>query len=73
MTDRKQVRPWDLWNKKQNKVSVQTLKERIEICSNCPELIKLTYQCKKCGCFMKQKAKLYDAECPLKKWKNPDY
>jgi hypothetical protein len=64
----RQVRPWDLFNKKMGRVDNETYKKRLEICQTCPELIKTTFQCKKCGCFMKQKNKLADASCPLKKW-----
>jgi hypothetical protein len=38
------------------------------MCKACPELIKLTTQCKKCGCFMDAKTELPHAECPLGKW-----
>jgi hypothetical protein len=41
---------------------------RYQICKACPELIKLTTQCKKCGCLMKVKTKLQQAVCPLGKW-----
>ena len=64
----KPVRPWDLFNKKMGRVDAKTYDKRIEICRSCPELIKLTFQCKKCGCFMKEKSKLIDAGCPLNKW-----
>ena len=67
MSDRP-VRPWDLFNKKMGRVDAETYKNRIETCKNCPELIKLTFQCKKCGCFMKEKSKLANASCPLNKW-----
>lgn len=42
--------------------------QRFEICKACPELIKITNQCKKCGCFMAVKTKLQAATCPLAKW-----
>ena len=64
----KNVKPWDLFNKKKGRVDAESYKKRLEICQKCPELIELTFQCKKCGCFMKQKAKLSDATCPLNKW-----
>lgn len=64
----KKVRPWDLFNKKMGRVDNETYKNRLEICQSCPELLKSTFQCKKCGCLMKQKCKLSDASCPLKKW-----
>jgi len=64
----KPVRPWDLFNKKMGRVDSDTYNKRIEICKECPELIRLTFQCKKCGCFMKEKTKLANAGCPLNKW-----
>ena len=42
--------------------------ERYNICLKCPELIKVTKQCRKCGCFMVAKTKLANATCPLGKW-----
>jgi hypothetical protein len=42
--------------------------ERYNICKMCPELLKLTKQCKKCGCFMAAKTKLSAATCPIGKW-----
>lgn len=68
MSDNKKVRPWDLFNKEMGRVDSEIYKKRLEICKECPELIKVTFQCKKCGCLMKQKSKLSDASCPLKKW-----
>jgi len=68
MSDDKPSRPWDLLNKKIGRVSSETQLERLEICKNCPYFIKLTSQCKKCGCFMKEKTKLPNSECPIGKW-----
>jgi len=64
----KKARPWDLFNKNIEKVSIDIANKRFEICKACPELIKLTSQCKKCGCFMEAKTKLPHAECPIGKW-----
>lgn len=61
-------RPWDLINPKTEWVSDEVAEKRLSICANCPELIKLTFQCKKCGCFMKAKTKIQNASCPLLKW-----
>jgi hypothetical protein len=41
---------------------------RYDICLQCPELIKITKQCKKCGCFMSAKTKYEAAKCPIGKW-----
>jgi hypothetical protein len=62
------TRPWDLVNPNALKVPDEIAIQRFNICKACPELSKLTHQCKKCGCFMAAKTKLAEAECPLKKW-----
>jgi hypothetical protein len=66
--EQRKARPWDLFNKNVGRVGEQLAEERYEICSTCPRLIKLTGQCKECGCFMQQKVKLPHASCPLFKW-----
>jgi|APCry1669189472_1035225.scaffolds.fasta_scaffold00947_17 hypothetical protein len=42
--------------------------KRIETCTNCDALDKNQWRCSKCGCFMKAKAKMIAAKCPLSKW-----
>ena len=61
------ARPWDVLIA-DSKVSDEIQKERFDICLSCPELTKLTSQCKKCGCFMKLKTTLKEAACPIGKW-----
>lgn len=68
MTEPRSAKPWDLFNKNINRVSNITQKERLEICKKCPFLIKITNQCKKCGCYMPEKTKLSNAFCPIGKW-----
>ena len=62
------ARPWDLYNKNIGRVEQELADRRMEICLGCPQLIKLTNQCKECGCIMNLKTKLPNAECPLGKW-----
>ena len=62
-----ETRPWDLLDKN-NYIEGEIAQERISICRECPELIKPTVQCKKCGCFMVAKVKLNSSSCPLGKW-----
>ena len=61
-------RPWDLINPNINNVPEEQQKARMSICNSCPELIKLSKQCKKCGCIMTLKTKLSNASCPIGKW-----
>ena len=63
-----ETRPWDMINPNVERVSDAVGDFRYDICKTCPELIDLTKQCKKCGCFMPAKTKLAKATCPLGKW-----
>lgn len=62
------VRPWDMINPKIEKLSKKDFNKRLNICLGCDKLIKLTNQCKECGCFMDLKAQLPHATCPIGKW-----
>jgi hypothetical protein len=62
-----EARPWDVIAA-DSTVPKEVQQERFSICQACPELIKLTHQCKKCGCFMKLKTTLKIAACPIGKW-----
>ena len=64
----KSVKPWDFLNPNTEYAEESVANDRLSICQSCPELISLTSQCKKCGCFMKLKTKLLNATCPLEKW-----
>lgn len=63
-----EVGPMDLINPNTEWAVESLSSERYSICQSCPELIKLTKQCKKCGCFMAAKTKLQKATCPIGKW-----
>ena len=63
-----ETRPWDIINPSKNRSSDEIQKQRMDVCLSCPELIQLTKNCKKCGCFMEMKTKLEHAACPLGKW-----
>jgi hypothetical protein len=62
------VKPWDLLNPNTEYVDREISDARFNLCNSCPELISLTKQCKKCGCFMALKTKMKEASCPLGKW-----
>jgi hypothetical protein len=64
----KNVKPWDLLNPNKKRSQEDLANERFSICRECPYLIKLSNQCKKCGCFMQLKTKLEEATCPEGKW-----
>ena len=63
-----ETRPWHLLDEEAKISDSEKIQKRLYICQECPQLIKLTTQCKECGCFMKLKAQLVQAECPLGKW-----
>ena len=62
------ARPWDLVNPEQPRADDDLADKRLDICLGCDRLIKVTKQCKECGCFMALKVKLQGAVCPLGKW-----
>lgn len=62
------VSPLDLFRSDTKYVDDDLFDIRISKCKSCPEVIKLTTQCKKCGCFMLVKAKMENATCPMGKW-----
>lgn len=62
------VSPMDIINPGTEWAEQSLADQRFEICKACPELIKLSKQCKKCGCFMAIKTKMQAATCPLEKW-----
>lgn len=62
------ARPWHMLNPGQKKVDTEIAKTRMSICQACPELIKATTTCTKCGCFMKLKTRLEGSSCPIGKW-----
>ncbi len=49
-------------------ISVEESSARFDICKACEHFISLTSQCSQCGCFMKAKTALRNAECPVGKW-----
>jgi hypothetical protein len=62
------VTPLDLLNPQTKKIKADLAQHRFDICKGCPELIQITSQCKKCGCFMAVKTKFESAKCPIGKW-----
>lgn len=60
--------PIDILNPLTKKVDSSISDYRYEICKTCPELVKISNQCKKCGCFMSLKTKIESSKCPLGKW-----
>jgi len=42
--------------------------ERLNVCSTCPLLDKVTGKCTECGCYVNAKAKYENEHCPKGKW-----
>lgn len=62
------VKPWDVINPNSPKTQDEEADRRYAICEECPRFLRVTKQCKECGCFMNLKTKLANATCPLGKW-----
>lgn len=62
------VTPLDLFNPYTEYINDAAAAKRLDVCKNCEFYIKLTHQCKKCGCIMNVKTKLAHATCPMGKW-----
>lgn len=63
-----ETRPWDMLNPNVPRVDDEKSEYRMSICRECDRFIKVTTQCKECGCIMSGKTKLEAATCPLGKW-----
>ena len=63
------AKTWDLLNPNTEYVPNEVFADRLNICLNCDNFIKMTSQCKKCGCFMNLKCKMSHASCPIGLWK----
>jgi hypothetical protein len=62
------VKPWDLLNPNQPRSEEELIAYRLDICKSCEFFRAKTETCRKCGCFMKLKTKLKNANCPIGKW-----
>ena len=65
---KKDVKVWDLLNPKTEYVADDIKEKRYSICQTCTRFIKISGQCKECGCFMAMKTGILHASCPLGKW-----
>ena len=63
-------RPWHVLMKDMY-TSDKIAEERFALCVSCHFFTKLG-TCKKCGCLMRKKTKLKNAECPIHKWDRTD-
>jgi len=63
-----ETRPWHLIDHNRHIKDAKVSDARLDICKSCPEFVRLTSQCKRCGCFMPLKTKLAEAVCPINKW-----
>jgi tRNA(Ile2) C34 agmatinyltransferase TiaS len=68
MNEDRSAKPWDLLNKNIGRVEQDIAENRMDICRSCEHFLKVTGQCKKCGCIMAMKTKLPNATCPVEKW-----
>jgi hypothetical protein len=58
----------DLFDPNKPRSDRELIESRLAICNECNFFNKRLVKCKKCGCFMKLKSTLQDAQCPVGKW-----
>jgi len=63
-----EVKFTDLFDPNQPRADRELIESRLKICNECPAFRKTLMKCTKCGCFMKLKSTLKQAECPIGKW-----
>ena len=68
MKDNGDVEFFDLFDPNQPRSDRELIESRLKICNKCPAFRKNLMKCTKCGCFMKLKSTLKQAECPIGKW-----
>jgi hypothetical protein len=59
---------FDLFDPNQPRSDKELIESRLAICNTCEWFDKRMVKCRKCGCFMKLKSTLKQAECPIGKW-----
>ena len=64
----KPARVWDMLDPNIERVSEEVQASRMDFCKDCPFFMKITKQCRQCGCHMPWKTQLPHAECPIGKW-----
>ena len=68
MSNNDDVKVCDLLNPNQPRSDEEIREYRLGICRGC-EFFKPRFEkCGKCGCFMRAKAMLDNAKCPIGKW-----
>ena len=45
-------------------VTTEDYADRLDVCNNCPNIIKQSMRCRLCGCAMQHKAKWTTSRCP---------
>ncbi len=59
---------FDLFDPKQPRSDQSLIEERLKVCNSCEWFDKRLARCRKCGCFMRMKSTLKQAQCPIGKW-----
>ncbi len=54
---------------KVNSVTSYERIERIKMCRRCDKLLRAMAICSSCGCFIYEKSRYKEAECPESRWK----
>jgi hypothetical protein len=53
------------WSGNEATVSLEEMEDRLTICVDCEHFDQRSIRCRKCGCWLKNKARLKTEHCPL--------
>lgn len=67
------IRDTDLWKRLENDITVIVASEevsaaRYSLCTNCPEFVTISKQCKPLGLFAQEHSSIESSTCPIGNW-----
>jgi hypothetical protein len=63
------LRETDLWKSiEANKINAEDAEARYSLCTNCPEFVTISKQCKSLGVFAEEYSSIESSVCPIGNW-----
>ena len=63
------IRDTDLWKQiETDQINSDIAESRVSVCTNCPEFVTISKQCKPLGVFVEEYSLIESSSCPIGKW-----